>query len=377
MTSILFQDGTPQFSYGDGLPIGHEYLTAFGCSEAKDRLAELRGALGRLCASGDASDKASLDDLNAAYASSKDFSAQGYWLATEPPVVALAQSTDGELVDFIARNYDHRQRHQVALDEALPELQEQSQQAAARLVDVEYLSPNQSKLYKRAIFSVGKPTALDIFEAAGMSVHGYCKRTGEIALANQFEDPESFTGVTDALRDTIFHEYTHAVGATRGRGFLWNGSGSMLLEEASTAHITAVALGRPQLPGTVNPDERVGLSCYDAELQFLDVLDEGLDGRMLARAYMETKNSKSQHRQTLLETLNATIRASLTEMPQGLTDVDALYEATPRYERSRLLNSLCTRVYGYYGIETVEESVPLDALEKVVVRLVPVGAERP
>lgn len=340
MTSVIRdEDGACRLEFGDGLPLGHELATALGSPPGELSVREvsrnLRLALLALRADPTQTEVISHIDDAFAYQNLASPRESMPDQAGMHVVRWLSKASYRRLGEFCLWNQQAQADHQAGLSAVETKLQQDTLRRAKRLVDANYLPRKAVSAYEKAMSCTNPLRSIDVFESCGLQKAGsFAYGVNEIALSNQFLWPERFEGLSPALLDTSFHEYTHAVGGTAVRGFMrvsGTRQGYRWLEEAYVAHSTAASSGKYDEVMVVDPASRSDLGVYSAERELLHILmnrgKSSIDLSELSEAYFAGNSDTTKVRRHVFSRLGKNIRQLIPDFKDsGLRGFSAAYE---------------------------------------------------
>lgn len=283
----------PRLNFDDAKPLGHEVLALIRCREdPHPALENIQLALDGLYHSEKPIDKFTVESINAQFQEDTegleraDMPSRTVYRNRKDVVGWLAgKATLRQLKGFCEWNVMRHARQQRALHAVVPALQQDTLERSARLTGGGYFPRAARRLFRETVWGVTDIVALDSFEAGGSGAIGAFYGDGNsyrLELANLFTDTATFSGVSDELRETAFHEYMHGVGFLQNRGFYdgidrsRDGVGwATWVEEAFVTHAAKMAMsGDEKRWATLQPEPR-GTDDYGLEREVMALLANG------------------------------------------------------------------------------------------------------
>lgn len=372
MASIVFENPhetkSAHFQFGDDVPFGAEVAQAIDVSPApdvKDLLRGVRHAIKALRSSDDAADATKVDGINNAFCNELVGGelSKREWGFSSNVMSWLARAKYNDLADFCQWNVARHKRHQTALDDITPKIQDNTRNATAALIDIGYFPTHAAPFMERSIQAAGRLAALDSFESGARNIDGHClfnPETGElkIGIANVFWDTYQFQGVTGyGHPSTTFHEYLHGAGLVNDAGLL-SGidrpiidglSGYRWVEEMIVGHSERVAFDKIHDPHVLDPWRRTRLlGPYIAEREFgsalLEFGPDKLGAVDVANAFFASRDDPGQARRKLEDAIHLNFMHYFPEIRDGLNKINGMYEQGNRDEQVTMLHDHATMI---------------------------------
>jgi hypothetical protein len=373
MASIHTGPEGSRLQFGDGLPFGHEVVAATAGSDPTELARQLRltrAAVVALKTSDNPDDINRAELINARFQEERvGAELSDIALANWHPRLlnALPRATNSQLQQFCEWNVQRQTARQDALASVAPMLHDEAVERAEHLVDIGFFPKQAVELFKGSITKGGDPYMLDSFESGGSQANGYFyPEDGRIGLANLFQDPTNFYGMTTQLRQVNFHErFLAAVSAAHGgfyEGLTGPRSRVPFLEEAIVSHGTQVAFSPRQLPEVLMPSNRLdgeNSGSYVAVREFVGALArDGLypfEAEQLSTSVFSPVG-RSIARKDLRRKLEGNFRVIFPEQGDyALSKATSDYESTPHQHRPELMDQWAVRLYRALGYEVLEE----------------------
>lgn len=323
MTSLSYPDGQPCLEFGDGLPFGHELVRLDATDNIADAdrtiqrsnlLASYKEALCALTTSDDEDDtwrRKCIDTSNRnEYLSAHNGER---WMPDRAELVRyISHIAEPELARFLRDNVAAQPARQRRLEAMRPSLEAEVIAGVERLKEVGLATPAIASMYEHTIMN-SQVVASDAFDASGEMASGYCTDDGRISLAPSFSrDPEA------VLRDTMLHEYTHAIGVHYGSGFSFNETDLPLLEEVVASYWSGVAFDEGIIPDSIIPDGVSTIMSYHEERKLVGTLMLASSGLVTVTKIRDAYFSSGKTQQ-----------AAIREIVQGLDN--AVRETLPTH----------------------------------------------
>ena len=265
-------DGSVGFVHGDGLPFGHEVVSAMEHAPAEsthDALAALQLAVHGL--NQDPGSRVVRNEINAQYRNDRIVP------VGKKVLNWLAHVDYPSLADFCVANSVQHATDSERLRRVEPGLYADTLERAERLRTVGYLPVRAAAIYEQAAEHVQAVRSMDFFEAGALQATAYYSYQSNILVHRGRYIPGTSLP-TNRMQRAHLHELTHVSGDIAG-GFMQigtRGAGHRWLEEAFTSHTALVSEPESDAPAVINPAARSDSfdNTYELEREILHLITQ-------------------------------------------------------------------------------------------------------